>query len=67
MTALAACRTPVVICAAGRLFGRLIPEGVTLDATGVILGWLLGHPGAEIIGNLPTDACQVGFSGAARV
>jgi hypothetical protein len=34
----------------------LIREGVTLTAAGVILGWLLGCPGAEFGGRWPEDA-----------
>jgi putative ABC transport system permease protein len=48
----------------GRLFRLLILEGVTLTAAGVILGLLLGHLGAEIIGHRLADSRHVEFSGA---
>ena len=50
-----------------RLFRLLILEGVTLTAAGVILGLLLGHLGAEIIGHWLADARHVEFSGAVWV
>ena len=51
----------------GRLFRLLIVEGVTLTAAGVILGLLLGHLGAEIIGHWLADARHVKLSGAVWV
>jgi hypothetical protein len=51
----------------GRLLQLRILEGVTLAAAGVILGLLLGHLGAEIVGHWLADARHVEFSGAVWV
>jgi ABC-type cobalamin/Fe3+-siderophores transport system ATPase subunit len=51
----------------GRLLRLRILEGVTLTAAGVILGLLLGHLGAKIIGHWLADARHVEFSGAVWV
>jgi putative ABC transport system permease protein len=50
-----------------RIFLLVVLEGVTLAAAGVILGLVLGHLGAQIIGGHFADARQVSFTGWAWV
>jgi putative ABC transport system permease protein len=47
----------------GRLLSLVILEGVTLTLAGVILGLLLGHLGAQGIGNWLADTRQITFTG----